>query len=285
MLRYLPDGQTLAFSSTDHRIRLWHLNPSGDRPSPRGHAPFEGWAVAFSPDGRTLATAGDDHLIRFWDPDTGAELAPPRDQGSLVTSLAWSPDNSILASGSMDQDRRVCIWRMATGTRTDLKGHTGKVAQWRSALMARCWHPAAMIVPSGSGSRRWGVRFASFPGTPTGSAQSRSVLAEGAWPRAVGTAGSSRGTFGRAGAGSSRPVRGSHHWFSRRMEIRSPRRTTTVPRRSSTPPPEWSEQPCWAIMDLSTTSPSLPMACPWRPPARTSPSGSGIRRAARRCSA
>ncbi len=126
-LHYLPDGQTLAFTSPDHRIRLWHLNSSGDRATPRGHAPFEAWAVAFSPDGRILATAGDDHLIRFWDPHTGAELVPPRGHGSLVTSIAWSPDGSTLASGSMDRERPLCLWRVATGTRTDLKGHTGRV--------------------------------------------------------------------------------------------------------------------------------------------------------------
>ncbi len=123
----LPDGQTVAFTSPDHQIRLWHLDPSRDPSVPRGHAPFEAWAVAYSPDGRTLATSGDDHLIRFWDPDTGAELAPARGHGSLVTSIAWSPDGTTLASVSMAKNRRVCLWRVATGTRTDLNGHAGKV--------------------------------------------------------------------------------------------------------------------------------------------------------------
>ncbi len=126
-IHYLPDGQTLAITSRDHRIRLWHLNPSSDPTFPSGHAPCEAWAVAFSPDGRILATSGDDHLIRFWDPDTGGELAPARNQGSLVKSLAWSADGTTLASGSLNAKLPLCIWQVATGTRTDLKGRSGRV--------------------------------------------------------------------------------------------------------------------------------------------------------------
>ena len=126
-IHYLPDGKTVAFVSPDHRIRLWHLDPAPDRPALRGHAPFEAWAVAFSPDSRTLATSGDDHLIRLWNPDTGAEQAVVRSHESLVTSIAWSPDGTTLASASMDSERPLCSWRMAEGTSTALTGHTKKV--------------------------------------------------------------------------------------------------------------------------------------------------------------
>lgn len=145
-IHYLPDGQTVAFTSPDHRIRLWHLDPLRDPSFPRGHAPFEAWAVAFSPDARTLATSGDDHLIRFWDPHTGAEVAPARGHRSLVTSIAWSPDGTTLASGSMDKDRRLCLWRVATGTRTDLEGHTGHVR-------AVAFSPDGRMLATGSDDR------------------------------------------------------------------------------------------------------------------------------------
>ena len=73
-------------------------------------------ALALSPDGTTLAIAegNDIRLFRADDLTPIAELVGHTD---LVKSLEFSPDGSILASGSMD--RTVRIWDTATGTEVD----------------------------------------------------------------------------------------------------------------------------------------------------------------------
>jgi WD40 repeat protein len=123
-----------------------------------------GWSehVAFAPDGRGLATASGKH-VRIWNEDgmplletqahpstvaavqwsrTGTELATccyggayiwevergsnPKHlpfKGSLI-SLAWSPDNRVIACGS--QDCSVHFWRMSSGNDSEMTGYPFK---------------------------------------------------------------------------------------------------------------------------------------------------------------
>jgi WD40 repeat protein len=58
--------------------------------------------VRFTRDGRTLASGGDDRRIVLWDATTGSELCVLRGSSADVFALAFSPDDSLLASGSYD---------------------------------------------------------------------------------------------------------------------------------------------------------------------------------------
>jgi WD40 repeat protein len=55
-----------------------------------------------------------------------------------VNSVAFSPDGSLLASGS--RDRTIKLWRVADGSlvRT-ITGHTGGSGAWRFRPMGACW--------------------------------------------------------------------------------------------------------------------------------------------------
>jgi hypothetical protein len=65
--------------------------------------PDEGsFAMTFAPDGRILALGGYDHQIRRWDLAARRELAPWTGHLGPVTCLAFSPDGTRLASGSLD---------------------------------------------------------------------------------------------------------------------------------------------------------------------------------------
>jgi WD40 repeat protein/serine/threonine protein kinase len=142
VVAFSPNGETLALGCGGGRLWLHHLSRSADgrlsmtdvpqsaeTHSWLGHraytVPREAWAVAFSPDGKRLASAGDDCAIRFWNPVDGSEQAVLRGHQSLVSCIAFSPDGTLLASGSFDPQGNLKLWNTATGEEVaTLPGHS-----------------------------------------------------------------------------------------------------------------------------------------------------------------
>ena len=80
------------------------------------------WSVAYSPDGTRIVSGSLDKTVRIWDANTGAELMTLRGHGdsplmadfiSPVASVAFSPNGTLIASGSYDYT--VKIWNAKTG--------------------------------------------------------------------------------------------------------------------------------------------------------------------------
>ncbi len=61
-----PDGKTLAWASTDQKVRLWEIATGKVRRELTGHE-GEVLAVAYAPDGRTLVSASRDTTLLVWD--------------------------------------------------------------------------------------------------------------------------------------------------------------------------------------------------------------------------
>jgi RNA polymerase sigma factor (sigma-70 family) len=207
-LAFSPDGKSLVSGSndTESRIigekpekgstRLWDLATGRERfRSSVGGCHVS--SVAISPDGRLLAAARTDLTIRLYDPATGQErtlrLGPAdalrvRQQQGLaiapagggpaatMTCLAFSPDGSILASGSSGTGNtgsallaHVYLWDVARGQELrHFPAHQGCIgslnfspdgralASTGPELMLRLWDVATgrEISPQ-SGHRSW----------------------------------------------------------------------------------------------------------------------------------
>ena len=89
-------------------------------------------SVCFSPDGKTLASSGDewDSNIRLWDVQTGELLKTLKKrtafEGRDVNSVVFSPDGSMIASGSGNGTIR--LWNAHTSEFIKyLEGHTKSV--------------------------------------------------------------------------------------------------------------------------------------------------------------
>jgi WD40 repeat protein/tRNA A-37 threonylcarbamoyl transferase component Bud32 len=158
-----PDGKILAAGLNDGTVRWWDLPSNRERPSFRAHGcRFE--FITFSPDGRTLATCAERarlwdvatgrlrqtlhssdtkvNCVRFdqrgrvvvtaekgvqlWEPRTGQRLMNVLGCNRAVQSVAFSPDDRILAIASDDGTAR--LWDVKTRAMGDLlTGHAGRV--------------------------------------------------------------------------------------------------------------------------------------------------------------
>ena len=123
---FSPDGRTLAAGSYNGKVWLWDVADAA-HPTPIGQ-PLTGPAsavesVAFSPDGRTLAAGSYNGKVWLWNvadparPVLLVSLGPLRSPvapGSLVFSVAFSPDGRTLAAGG-EGDRVLAVERRRPG--------------------------------------------------------------------------------------------------------------------------------------------------------------------------
>ena len=97
--RVSDDGSHALTASFDNSVGYWTLG--GDEVTwLEGHEAAVKTTI-FLPGGRA-ASGGDDFSIRIWDLATGAEAARLDGHQGQVTSLAVSPDGTLLASASWD---------------------------------------------------------------------------------------------------------------------------------------------------------------------------------------
>ncbi|MER6160378.1 hypothetical protein ABT147_33320 [Streptomyces sp. NPDC001868] len=108
------DGNTLAAASAEYNtVRLWDANTGRLRKTLTTLAlagqDRTGLAAAFSPDLEHAAVA-ENETLRVRDATTGAEIMSFPGHKTAITSVAFSPDSSAVATGTMDGTVR--LWRI-----------------------------------------------------------------------------------------------------------------------------------------------------------------------------
>jgi len=119
-IAFSPNGLTLALAGSDGKMELWDVLRGSRKFDFQAH-PCRVSAMVFSPDGSRLATAGQtDTKIRLWEGANGKEVRHFDAVGGS-SSLAFSFDGKMLASGDARKDgqilenRPVRLWDVATG--------------------------------------------------------------------------------------------------------------------------------------------------------------------------
>ena len=106
-------------------------------------------AIAFAPDGKTLFSAsGENGLfgeVKQWQVADGTLVRTLRGHRDTLYALAISPDGSLIATGSYDQ--QIKLWNTQTGAEwKTLRGHNG-------AVFALAFRPDGKILASASADR------------------------------------------------------------------------------------------------------------------------------------
>ncbi len=115
-INYSIDGSQLAIAGNSDAITLWSSRTEialGERLSDHQEQIL---ATDISPDGSIIASAGGvdaDNAIRIWNAENRTLQDVFTSHAQPVTSLAFSTDGALLASGSVDST--VIIWDVATG--------------------------------------------------------------------------------------------------------------------------------------------------------------------------
>ena len=121
---FSPDGETLALGSGGWSASVWFFDlTTGQLINPFNPGSDHGWwgnyyetwsyavrSVQFSQDGTTLASGGGLDA-RLWEVSSGRLKVILKGHADLVNSVAFSPDNKILASGS--DDGTILLWDMS----------------------------------------------------------------------------------------------------------------------------------------------------------------------------
>jgi WD40 repeat protein len=124
---FSPDGSVVA-GTRMYGVHLW--DPYTGDEVRRWGVPGA-TALAFTPDGAGMAATVGDETIPIWDVRDGREvrrlIAPTSCVSSAGSTVAFSPDGTLLAKGAETGGDDVYLWHVPTGRFSRLRGHTGEV--------------------------------------------------------------------------------------------------------------------------------------------------------------
>ncbi len=132
-IKFSPDGTRLASLSDPGELTVWEVDRwtiVRQKGGVKTTIPHLGW-VDFSPDGKALAIGDADHRVHVVDLASGdTVLDVPEAHAESITRVAWSPNGSVIASGSGYRGGPTRLWDAASGKPVGaLEAHTSWISQ------------------------------------------------------------------------------------------------------------------------------------------------------------
>ena len=132
VLRFSPDGTRLAGLSIPDELTVWEVDQWAIVHRTRGLKLLSYWGTLdFSPDGKALVIGDLGHHLQVFDVTSGnTKLSIPEAHSEGITSVAWSPSGSVIASGSGFSGGPIQLWDAASGKPLGpLEGHTSWICE------------------------------------------------------------------------------------------------------------------------------------------------------------
>lgn len=148
---FSSDGRRVVSASEDSTIRLWSTN--GSAVCTLGGQSHCLGPVVFSPDGRLCASAGDEQTIQVRNGSDGTLVSLLPGHTDFVSSLAFSPDSTKLASGGGPLEPTIKLWRISDGALLSTLGAT------TNGVMALAWSPDGTTLASGGDSVEQSIKL------------------------------------------------------------------------------------------------------------------------------
>jgi len=135
VLKFSPDGRRLAcmnYSGSVHEVTVWEVDEWTVSRRIRGVRFESFWgAMDFSPNSKALVVGDADHHLEVVDLASGStDVNFPEAHSEGISSVAWSPNGSIIASGSAFSGGPIRLWDAASGELLGkLEGHTSWICE------------------------------------------------------------------------------------------------------------------------------------------------------------
>lgn len=132
-LKFSPDGTRLASLSFPDELTVWEVDQWAVVRRIRGvrFIDVHTDALDFSPDSKALVVGEADHHLQVVDLASGeTNFDIPEAHSEAISSVAWSPNGSVIASGSAYNGGPIRLWDAASGKPVgSFEGHTSWICE------------------------------------------------------------------------------------------------------------------------------------------------------------